>query len=103
MPFTFSLMMRGQYTMDKMIIIPINLFSLDQEIIVVDQGGNHSFAKVELAHLPEVAVEACGVNFTDNIRLIGNRNYAEALANEIKEYATKNYTNKILNVEIMEA
>ena len=89
--------------MDKMIIIPINLFSLDQEIIVVDQGGNHSFAKVELAHLPEVAVEACGVNFTDNIRLIGNRNYAEALANEIKEYAIQNYSNKELNISIMEA
>lgn len=89
--------------MDKMIIIPINLFSLDQEIIVVDQGGNHSFAKVELAHLPEVVVEACGVSFTNNIRLIGNRNYAEALASEIKEYATMNYANKVLNIDIVEA
>ena len=89
--------------MDKMIIIPINLFSLDQEIIVVNQDGNQSFAKVDLAHLPEVVVEACGVNYTDNIRLIGNKNYAEALANEIKEYAMINYSNKELNIEIMEA
>ena len=89
--------------MDKMIIIPINLFSLDQEIIIVNQDGNQSFAKVDLAHLPEVVVEACGVNYTDNIRLIGNKNYAEALANEIKEYAMINYSNKELNIEIMEA
>ena len=89
--------------MDKMIIIPINLFSLDQEIIVVNQDGSQSFAKVDLAHLPEVVVEACGVNYTDNIRLIGNKNYAEALANEIKEYAMINYSNKELNIEIMEA
>ena len=89
--------------MDKMIIIPINLFSLDQEIIVIDHSGNQSFAKVELAHLPEVVVEACSVHFTDNIRLIGNKNYAEALANEIKEYAMINYSNKELNIEIMEA
>ena len=88
--------------MDKIIIIPINLFSLDQEIIVVNQNGNQSFAKVDLAHLPEVVVEACGVNSTDNIRLIGNKNYAEALASEIKEYAIMNYTNKQLNIEIME-
>ena len=89
--------------MDKMIVIPINLFTLDQEIIVVDQGGNHSFAKVELAHLPEVVVEACGVNNTEVIRLIGNRNYAEALANEIREYASLNYSNKELYINIVEA
>lgn len=89
--------------MDKMIVIPLNLFSLDQEIIVVDETGNHSFAKVELAYLPEVVVEACGVNCTDNIRLIGNKNYAEALVNEIKEYAAMNYANKVLNIDIVEA
>ena len=89
--------------MDKMIVIPINLFTLDQEIIVVDQNGNHSFAKVELAHLPEVVVEACGVNNTEVIRLIGNRNYAEALANEIREYASLNYSNKELYINIVEA
>lgn len=89
--------------MDKMIIIPLNLFSLDQEIIVIDQGGNHSFAKVELAHLPEVVVEACRVNNTEHIRLIGNKNYAEALSSEIKEYASLNYTNKELYINIVEA
>ena len=89
--------------MDKMVIIPLNLFSLDQEIIIVDETGNKSFAKVELAHLPEVVVEACGVNSTDSVRLIGNKNYAEALANEIKEYAAMNYANKVLNISIVEA
>ena len=89
--------------MDKMIVIPLNLFSLDQEIIIVDETGNKGFAKVELAHLPEVVVEVCGVNSTDSVRLIGNKNYAEALANEIKEYVTMNYANKILNIDIMEA
>lgn len=88
--------------MDNMIIIPINLFSLDQEIMIVDQEGSHAFAKVELAHLPEVVVEASGVYCTDTIKLIGNKNYAEALANEIKEYVIQNYANKNLNIEIME-
>ena len=89
--------------MDKMIIIPINLFSLDQEIMIVDQMGTHQFAKVALSHLPEVIVEASSVHHTDNIKLIGNKNYAEALANEIKEYSAINYANKNLNIEIMEA
>ena len=89
--------------MDKLIVIPINLFSLSQEIIVVDETGSNSFAKVDLSYLPEVIVEACGVNDIKNIKLIGNKNYAEALANEITEYANINYTNKDLTITIMEA
>ena len=83
--------------MDKLIIVPLNLFNLQQSIMIVDQDGSHAFAHVELAHLPEVLVEATGVHNTNNIRLIGNKNYAEALANEIKEYAIQNYTEKRKN------
>ncbi len=89
--------------MDKMIIIPLNLFKLEQEIMIVGQDGTHAFANVDLAHLPEVVVEACNVHCTDTIKLIGNANYAEALAKEIKEYSIQNYANKILNISIMEA
>ena len=89
--------------MDKMIIIPLNLFKLEQEIMIIDQMGTHEFAQVDLAHLPEVIVEACSVYNTNVVKLIGNGNYAEALSNEIKEYAIKNYSNKELNISIMEA
>lgn len=89
--------------MDKTIIVPLNLFNLQQSIVVVDQDGSHIFAHVELSHLPEVLVEATGVHHTNNIRLIGNKNYAEALSNEIKEYAIQNYANKELNIMITEA
>lgn len=89
--------------MDNMIIIPLNLFKLEQEIMIVDQEGAHDFAKVELTHLPEVVVEACGVYGTNKIRLFGNNNYAEALSNEIREYAIQNYSNMNLDIEIMEA
>lgn len=71
--------------------------------MVVDQNGSRAFANVELAHLPEVLVEATSVHHTNNIRLIGNKNYAEALSNEIKEYAIQNYANKELNIMITEA
>ena len=89
--------------MDKLIIVPLNLFNLQQSIMIIDQDGSHACANVELAHLPEVLVEATNVHHTNNIRLIGNKNYAEALANEIKEYAIQNYTNKELNIIITEA
>ena len=88
--------------MDNMVVIPLNLFKLEQEIIIINQDGSQEFASVDLAHLPEVTVEACGVYHTNNIKLIGNGNYAEALSNEIKQYAIQNYANKDLEITIME-
>ena len=89
--------------MDNIIVIPLNLFKLEQEIMIIGQDCSHEFAQVDLSHLPEVIVEACNVYNTDTIKLIGNANYAEALANEIKEYSIQNYANKTLNITIMEA
>ena len=88
--------------MDKMIIVPLNLFSLNQCILISDENGARDFAHVELNHLPEVLVETANVHSTNNIRLIGNKNYAEALLNEIKEYAIQNYADNNLNITIME-
>lgn len=89
--------------MDKMIIIPINLFRLAQEIMIVDQEGTHTFAQVDLADLPEVIVSACKVHNTNQVRLIGNGNYAQALSNEIREYAMQDYAECELNISILEA
>jgi hypothetical protein len=89
--------------MDKMIVIPINLFNFSQEILIVDENGTHTFTRAELPVLPELINEASQVYSIENIKLIGNGNYAEALANEIKEYAIQNYSNKELNISIMEA
>jgi hypothetical protein len=89
--------------MDKMIIIPINLFRLAQEILIVDETGTKTFAQVDLLTLPEVVVEASNVYGTNKIRLIGNSNYASALATEITEYAIVNYSNTNLDIDIVEA
>ena len=89
--------------MDKMVIIPLNLFKLEQEIMIVGQDGTQAFAQVDIAELPEVIVAACKVHNTNNVRLIGNGNYAQALSNEIKEYAIQDYAECELNISILEA
>ena len=89
--------------MDKMIVIPLNLFNFSQEILIIDENGTNTFTRAELPALPELINEASQVYGVENIKLIGNGNYAEALANEIKEYAIQNYSNKELNISIMEA
>ncbi len=89
--------------MDKVIIISLNLFKLEQEIMIIDQEGTHGLALVDFSHLPEVVVEACNVFSTNNIKIIGNRNYAVAISSEINEYAIQNYSNSNLNISILEA
>lgn len=95
-------MIRGQYTLDKQIIIPINLFTLDQTIYIATDSEVKEFTKTDFAHLPEVIVELANVQDVNNIKIIGNKNYSEAVANEIKEYNLKNYGFKELNITIME-
>ena len=90
--------------MDKQILVHINLFSLDQQIMIIDEnGGMKNFASVDISHLPEVIVEATTAYGANTVKLVGNKNYAEALRNEINEYAIQNYSNKNLNITIMEA
>ena len=90
--------------MNKQILVHINLFSLDQQILIIDEHGAMSnFASVDISHLPEVVVEATTAYGTNKISLVGNKNYAEALKNEINEYSIQNYSNKNLNITIMEA
>ena len=89
--------------MDKQILIPINLFSLNQQIVIIDENGNmNNFAQVELTSLPEVVVEASRVYDISKIKIIGNANYGEALSNEINEFANSNYSNSNLNIIVLE-
>ena len=85
--------------MDKMIVIPLNLFKLGQEILIVNETGTHTFAQVELNELPEVVVEASRAYDINNIKLIGNANYANAVSNEINEYVIRNYSQNTLNLQ----
>lgn len=88
--------------MDKQIIIPINLFTLEQSIYIVDETDSKEFAKADVIHLPEVVGDLSIAQNIENIKIIGNKNYSEALAKEIKEYSLTNYANKTLNITIME-
>ena len=88
---------------NKMIVVPINLFRLAQEILIIDEDTTKTFAEVELSELPDVITEAANAFNINNIRIVGNQNYATALLNEIKEYTLQNYSNNNLNITIVEA
>lgn len=89
--------------MNKFIVIPINLFTLEQQILLCDENSTAEFAKVELAKVPEVLADLAYAQHIDKIKLVGNFSYAAAMRGEILSYAKHNYAEKEqLNVEILE-
>lgn len=89
--------------MNKIIAVPFNLFSLEQQIILCDDNDATEFARVELAKLPEVIADLAYAQHIDSIKLAGNESYATALKKEIEKYAISNYAEcNQLNIEILE-
>lgn len=88
--------------MDKFIVVPFNLFSLEQQILICDENDTKEFARVELAKLPEVLADLAFAQHIDKVKLVGNASYATALETEIKNYVVGNYAQHSLNIEILE-
>lgn len=89
--------------MNKLLVVPINLFTLEQQILICDDSNTIEFARVELAKIPEVLADLAYAKNINNIKLIGNKSYATALKDEINKYAINNYTEKNqLNISILE-
>lgn len=88
--------------MNKILVVPFNMFSLEQQILICDDNDTTEFARVELAKLPEVLADLAYAQHIDTIKLAGNKSYATALETEIKNYAVSNYAQHELNIEILE-
>lgn len=88
--------------MNKIIAVPFSMFSLEQQILICDDNDTTEFARVELAKLPEVLADLAYAKHITNIKLCGNKSYITAIKQEIEKYTTKNYTENILNIEILE-
>lgn len=88
--------------MNKILVVPFNIFSLEQQILICDDNDTTEFARVELAKLPEVLADLAYAQHIDTIKLAGNKSYATALETEIKNYVVSNYAQHELNIEILE-
>lgn len=85
--------------MNNKIIVPINLFDLNQTIYI----NNKRYCSVGLHNLGEVITDAANETGTNEVLLFGNREYCERIKQEIFESNIKNYNNIIdLKVEIQE-
>lgn len=84
------------------IICNLNLFSLDQIVyLATDAGTIEPIAEVEMEQLPEVLAAVCNEYDTHEVLLSGYTVYAETIAEDVKEFGLKHYSNNNIKVEVI--
>lgn len=84
------------------ILCNLNLFALEQTIYLIDdQGEVNPIAATEIEQLPEVIAAICNEYDAHDVTLIGNNIYALNLADGIREYGLKHYSNNKIEVRII--
>lgn len=84
------------------IICNLNLFALDQIIyLATDTGTVEPIAEVEMEQLPEVIAAVCNEYGTHQVILGGHTTYAETIAEDVREYGLKHYSNNNIKVEVI--
>ena len=87
----------------KCIACNINMFAAGYNIFLLDSHDANNYKQIattDLEHLPEVVIAACTQENTSLIKLFGNNTFAIELAEDIVEYAKRNYSNFDIKVEV---
>ena len=86
----------------KEFVCNFNLFDLHQHIYLVDHEANTS-KRLGICNLDSIAkmmTELCYANDVYKIHLFGNKEYAEAIVQDIDVYSGSAYLNGLISVEV---
>lgn len=87
----------------KCIACNINMFATGYNVFLLDShdvDSHKHIATTDLEHLPEVVIAACAQENMSLVKLFGNKTFANELAEDIIEYAKRNYSNFEIEVEV---
>ena len=87
--------------MTAYILCNIFMFDLHQRIIFVDEKDNmNEIGIANLDHLSEMIADLCTQYNVNKVHLIGNKEYADMTASEIRLYGAAKYGNHYIEVEV---
>ena len=87
--------------MTAYILCNIFMFDLQQRIIFVDEKGNmKEIGVANLDNLSEMIADLCTKYKVNKVHLIGNKEYADVAANEIRLHGAAKYGNHYIEVEV---
>ena len=87
--------------MTAYILCNIFMFDLHQRIIFVDEKGNmNEIGIANLDNLSEMIADLCTQYNVNKVHLIGNKEYADMTASEIRSHGAAKYGNHYIEVEV---
>ena len=87
--------------MTAYILCNIFMFDLHQRIIFVDEKGNmNEIGIANLDNLSEMIADLCTQYNVNKVHLIGNKEYADMTASEIRFHGAAKYGNHYIEVEV---
>ena len=98
----FSLMMRGQFIMDKYIIINVNMFARENQVFIV--SPNEDMVQVgayTIEQLPEVISSLAHESDIYNVRIAGGTKYSQLLEYGIETTENLKYNERKIKVEVI--
>lgn len=86
----------------KYIVCNVNLFAYENAVQVLDAENDSvkTIAATNFNQLPEIIAAACVQEGTNQVKLFGNRLFANEMAEAIIELAKRNYSNFEIEVEV---
>ena len=86
----------------KKIVCELHMFSLNQNIYVIDDDGTHEFAVPStMEELPEIISALCHSKNINKVMLTGNSVFGAAVAEDILAYSKNHYSENIIEVEVV--
>ena len=87
---------------DEIIFIKLDLFRLNQTVYIQDKIGIKNTRYVVLDDLPEFIGYLANDKKISNVKIIGQKDFSLPIAEDIRTYCVKNYSNNYINIEIIE-
>lgn len=86
----------------KKIVCELHMFSLNQNIYVIDDDGTHEIAvPANMEELPEIISALCHSKNIDKVMLTGNSVFGAAVAEDILAYSKQQYKENNIEVEVV--
>ena len=86
----------------KTIICHFSLFDLHQNVYLVDsETETHKhIAATTMEELGQIIANSCQATGTNKVHLFGNKQYADAIINDIDIYSNQAYSNHVIEIEV---
>lgn len=87
--------------MNKYIIINLNMFAHDSQVILLDEEGEHLQGSYGIEELPAIITELAHNSNVYNVKIIGADKYAQLIEFGIQQKEMTQYSERKIEIEVI--